>query len=322
MHACPKPMQHLLAKVHSHLNGLSVGPVSDDARIVLNTYEYDGPSRAFPLLPSLTTRALGTSTKADIPVSAAYLACNLASEILDDAFDSTCTNRPWTRWSQGRVAMAVLDLIWISQASLARLDVSQAAHQDILHAFAETGLLALEGQRQSLTPIRTLDEYWAQATKKSGAVFGLGVWAGARLLTDDPLLLSSCLKFGIRLGILSQITDDIADFVAGSEEVAVRGPELDTSLPVVAALTTKGSPTKDLAYLLGLPSEGRDATWASALRELVDTLGGMAQSLVLARTYQDECHQLLTKLATKPTPELHAFIDSHSTHFGIQSFGP
>ena len=312
-------MQHLLAKVHSYLNGLSVGPATGDARVVLDTYEYQGTSRAFPLLPSLTTRALGTSTTTDIPVSAAYLACNLASEILDDAFDSTCTNRPWARWSQGRVAMAVLDLIWISQASLARLDVDQAAHQDILHAFADTGLLALEGQRQSLTSIRTLDEYWAQATKKSGAVFGLGVWAGARLLTADPLLLSSCLKFGIRLGILSQIADDIADFVAGSEEVAVRGSELDASLPVVAALTTQGSPTKELAHLLGLPSERRDATWASALRELVYTQGGMARSLVLAKTYQDECHQLLARLAKKPAPELHAFIDSHSTRFDIQS---
>ena len=124
-----------------------------------------------------------------------------------------------------------------------------------------------------LQPKPTLEQYWQRALSKSGAFFGLGSWAGARLSTSEGGILQAYRDYGSHLGVLIQVMDDLDDIRLLREQLQPnQAGKVTRSLPVVYALEV--SPAELSARLqacLDSATQSQDA--AAELVNLLDQCG-------------------------------------------------
>lgn len=112
------------------------------------------------LLPALATCAVGGSTEEAVPLAAAWVLSNLASDLFDDLQDQDEKHHPWIQWPPDQVMMTGLGLLFAAQQSLASLNTTQETHRAILERWARTGLLA--AQQQAAERPHTTAAYFRQ----------------------------------------------------------------------------------------------------------------------------------------------------------------
>ncbi len=187
-------------------------------------------------LPGMCCQAAGGEAQWADPVAAAWLLFFAAAHLMDSVEDQDEPDPWWAAQGPGLALNAATGLYFSACLALQELnnlpipyEAQRAAAVQVLQPF----LLMSSGQYVDFnTPKPTLDEYWRIAGAKSGAFFSLACQAGARLATDQPQALQGFQQFGLNIGLLVQILDDLADYRALTEQKgAVDARGLLRSLP-------------------------------------------------------------------------------------------
>jgi geranylgeranyl diphosphate synthase type I len=261
-----------------------------DAEAVLVPVETTLISEATPTtaLPIWMHEAVGGDVEQAVPLAASFTLLHLAAQVLDD-FQDQDTDAVWTAWPLDRVLTSVLAMIFLSQSCLARVTVPDETRKALLDGFAQVGILAAVGQNAPARLAPSLTGYWQHAQAKSGLVYAVGAWSGARLATDDEYILAAARDFGMALGALIQVTDDCRDFHALAYASSPNSSELIASLPVIMALEQTNHPAHlRLTHLLNQRAGESDSHRIRAICELVCELDGPARALVAGKVYEQK----------------------------------
>ncbi|GAA2434043.1 family 2 encapsulin nanocompartment cargo protein polyprenyl transferase [Actinomadura vinacea] len=270
-----------------------------------------------PALVLLIAEASGGTAAAALPAAAAVELAHNFSLLHDDVMDGDLTRRHRaTVWSVFGEPAAIL----AGDALLARAfeliaDAPHAAAPRAGRVLAGAVLDLVEGQSADMAfELREnvdLDECLAMAADKTAALLAGACTIGAAHGTGPPGRIDHYHRFGERLGLAFQLVDDLLG-IWGDPAVTGKPVHSDLrsrkkSLPVVAALTSGGAASEELAALYRA-DHTLTAAEAGRAAELVEAAGGRAWAARRADEYLEEAltHLDLAEPAAPAAEELRA----------------
>ena len=186
-----------------------------DVWTLLKTEEqqYAGSVMAYSVvLPVFTCMAVGGKAETAVPVAAAWVLSELAARLFDDLQDQDKQHNIWNQWPLAKTLPVGLGLLFAAETCLTRLPILATAKIDILTQINEAGIYAARGQAKPMQD-DTLTTYFNHVISKAGLMVATYCYAGARLHTNSTEQLQTIYDFGLTLGTLMQLNDDIRDSV-------------------------------------------------------------------------------------------------------------
>jgi len=330
---------HLLAEIEEEMRSVlserdgHARPLYEMLGYHLGLDEPDGPrgKRMRPLLGLLAYQSLTGDYRGALPGAAAVELGHNFSLVHDDIEDADRERRHrptlWAIWGIPLAINAGDALFALSRLALYRLledGFSERRVLALMRVYDETCLALCEGQFLDISFERradiTVEEYLEMIGKKTAALVGASVQAGAILATDDPATVEAYRHFGYHLGLAFQMADDVKGSFWSSE--ASGKPEAGDirkrkkTLPLVWALEHAGE--ADVARLREIYADGQatDRPMSQAdVDEVLDILarsGAREQALTEARAYRDLALAGIEDLpiAEDRRAELHALVES------------
>jgi geranylgeranyl pyrophosphate synthase len=237
----------------------------------------------------------GSPDQADI-VAAAWVFLRQAARQLDDVQDSVGRKlSPTDSIDLNASVGLILSAIRLLQ-ELEAAGVSTHVANEIRREFVTVALQTADGQHLDLTSQTPDVEYCLEITRrKSGLAAGLACWSGARLGSDDVVSLSASREFGICLGMLQQITDDLVDLLDDSADDLTR--LTGSSLAVGYAFSVlPASEQETLRQLIG-----GDRHSAERARHIIIKCGAAVYLLAQTALYADRAREQLDRLDLSTT---------------------
>jgi len=293
-----RPLYEMLA-YHLGLDG-DAGPRGKRMRPLLGLLAYQSLTGDYrPALPGAAAVELGHNF-------------SLVHDDIEDA-DTERRHRPtlWAIWGVPLAINAGDALFALSRLALYRLlgDFSERRVLALMRVYDETCLALCEGQYLDISFERrsdvSVDAYLEMIGKKTAALVGASVQAGAILATDDADVIEAYRRFGYDLGMAFQMADDVKGTFWGSSESGK--PEAGDvrkrkkTLPVVWALENGSAEQRDRLtrlYADGIratdgrgPTPQADAPMSdeavSEVLEILEQSGAREHALAEARRYRD-----------------------------------
>jgi len=266
--------------------------------------EKDSKVSHWASLPGLCCQAAGGEAEWADDVTLAWLLFYAAADLMDSVQDQDEPDEWWREKGPGAALAAASGLYFsgsIALDQLNRKEETARAAPGVITDFYHTFLTMTSGQYQDLTAeAATLEDYWRQAGSKSGAFFQLACLAGARLASSDPAILRAYGDYGMHLGLLIQVMDDLDDIrelhnVLPTDLKA----KIKRSLPFVYALEMNPAPIQErLIACLHSADQGQ-----SAVDELVSLLDECNAALyVMAEIEQQRQSALAGLERASPLP--------------------
>ncbi len=257
------------------------------------------------VLPILSALASGGSKGQAIPLAAAWLLYNQASNLFDDLQDQD--NKPliWNEWEPARAIQVGLGLIAAAQLCLAKMQTDREASADILQAYGST--LAVAAREQASTPsVPELPAYFRHIVGKSGLIYATVAWSGVRLHTEEKQALEAMRQYGLALGMLLQLRDDCRDLYNGqlNSDLAVN----PYTLPVLYGLARQEHPHQArLAALLERPAT--PGVIADILG-ILDDLDAFSYCVAVMKAYEQKALEALHPFPAEKVAPLEAYVSS------------
>jgi geranylgeranyl diphosphate synthase, type I len=284
----------------------------------------EGPrgKRIRPLLGLLAYQSLTGDYRPALPGAAAVELGHNFSLVHDDIEDSDRERRHrptlWAIWGIPLAINAGDALFALSRLALYRLLADGFSERRVLalmRVYDETCLALCEGQFLDIsfegrTDI-SVDEYLEMIGRKTAALLGASVQAGAILATDDPGTIEAYRRFGYDLGLAFQMADDVKG-TFWSSEASGKSRAGDVrkrkkTLPFIWAVEHAAPADADrLRELYARPAGGRagsetlDDDEIASVLEILERSGAREHALAEARRYRD---MALADAAQLPIPE-------------------
>jgi geranylgeranyl diphosphate synthase type I len=337
-----------------------LGEIEDEMRAVLS--EHDGHTRPLyemlayhlgldepagprgkrirPLLGLLAYQSLTGEHAPALPGAAAVELGHNFSLVHDDIEDADRERRHrptlWAIWGIPLAINAGDALFALSRLALYRLmerGVSEHRVLALMRVYDETCLALCEGQFLDISFERRLDvrveEYLEMISRKTAALLGASVQAGAILATDDTATIEAFRAFGYELGMAFQMADDVkGTFWSSSDSgkpVAGDVRKRKKNLPLVWALEHAGAADVERLRRLYAPAmqatDGVLAPEAEGLMsdpevtevlEILERSGARRHAVAEARRYRDRAIAAARGLpiGAERTAELAALVES------------
>ncbi len=284
--------------------------------------------RIRPLLGVLAYQSLTGDYRAALPGAAALELGHNFSLVHDDIEDADAErhHRPtlWAVWGIPLAINAGDALFALSRLAIYRLMDGFSDHRvlELMKVYDETCLALCEGQYLDITFERradvTVEAYLEMIGKKTAALLGASVRAGAILATDDDTVAAAYNDFGYALGMAFQMADDVkGTFWASNESGKAEAGDVrkrKKTLPLVWALENASDAQRHRLteiYHDGVrATDGQtpapagmaqlsDAEVAEVL-EILELCGAREQTLAEARRFRDQALELLEALPCPP----------------------
>jgi geranylgeranyl diphosphate synthase type I len=221
-------------------------------------------------LPLLCCQAAGGDPCQAEPVAAAWALLYAAAHLLDSIQDGDPPEAWWETLGSGPASNVATGLIATCSLLLSS-DLEPCPSKDpLVQDFFQTVLQMSSAQHSDLTvPSPSLDDCWQMAEAKSGAFFGLACRAGARAAGIDEALVSHYSTYGVSLGLLVQIGDDLGDLAQVESGQSGHG---QLALPV-AYLRSVASPAAQQPLPRGLQGSSLGLSPDPVVIDLLGELG-------------------------------------------------
>jgi geranylgeranyl diphosphate synthase type I len=314
-------MRSVLEERHGHAT-----PLYEMLSYHLGLDDDSGPrgKRLRPLLGLLAYISLGGDYRPVLPGAAAVELGHNFSLVHDDIEDADTERRHrptlWAIWGIPLAINAGDALFALSRLALYRLiDNGLPEHRvlELMKSYDETCLALCEGQFLDITferaPHVTVDGYLEMIGKKTAALLGASVQAGAILATDDADTVEAYRRFGYNLGLAFQIADDVkGTFWSSADSGKSEAGDVrkrKKTLPLVWALEHAASVDADrLREIYAAPAgEGpapvREPMPPDEIEEVLQILercGAREHALREARRYRDQALADLEALPCDP----------------------
>jgi geranylgeranyl pyrophosphate synthase len=291
-------------------------------RQVLPFHATTGPGESnftdrWALLPGLSCQAAGGVFIDADPVTFAWLTFYIAAQLMDSVEDADEPHPWWEKIGASGALNTATGLFFCANLLLNRLhekNIHPEKVSQITNLFNQQLFVMCSGQHFDLTiQQKSLSDYWKIASQKSGGFFALACVTGASLGTLPTEKLDFYNSFGLHLGILIQIMDDLEDWhaVIHHHESQPIVDRISNTLPIIYA--NEVLPEKELETLNGLISGSReDERRLSDLIELVDDTGASVYILAEMQKQFELAEQALNSTVgeEEATGLLHYLLDS------------
>ena len=221
----------------------------------------------FPSLTSLCCQALGGDLVQATEVTLTWEILYLAAYLLDQVTDEGGPEHP--RNLLVILAAACIPAARVFLTTQPGLEIE--TRQLFLADFDRAILNACAGQLGDLSVAEpSLEQCWEISRKKTGEIYALAARSGARLATLDPAIIEMLNEFGLQLGRLVQIGDDINGLWSrnGNRSDLACGK---WTLPVAYAMAVLQPPERE-QLRERLSSAGQDQrAEADARREIIES---------------------------------------------------
>jgi geranylgeranyl pyrophosphate synthase len=236
------------------------------------------------LLPGLCCQAAGGEARFADPIGAAWLLFYAAAHVMDSLEDQDDPDPWWAELGAGSVINAATGLYFsacLALQALNALPLDSQTIQQVTRQVLLPFLVMCSGQHHDLLhPSPTLEQYWRIAEAKSGAFFAMACQTGARLATTQPEIINGFQQFGLHLGLLLQILDDLQDFNELSRGKLLANPRsLSRSLPAVYLREVSSDPVKERFDALLSEADANPAAVVE-LTQIIEQNGGVLYLLV------------------------------------------
>jgi geranylgeranyl diphosphate synthase type I len=277
--------------------------------------------RMRPLLGLLAYHSLTGDYRAALPGAAAVELGHNFSLVHDDIEDADIERRHrptlWAIWGVPLAINAGDALFALSRLALYRLleGFSERRVLALMRVYDETCLALCEGQYLDISFERrddvTVEAYLEMIGKKTAALVGASVQAGAILATDDPGVVEAYRRFGYDLGMAFQMADDVkGTFWASSESGKPEAGDVrkrKKTLPLVWALEHGSQADRErliAIYAHGASINGPmpaveaplDDEQVAEVLDILEHCGAREHTLVEARRYRDLALDQLERL--------------------------
>jgi geranylgeranyl diphosphate synthase type I len=296
--------------------------------------EVDGPrgKRMRPLLGLLAYQSITGNYKPALPGAAAVELGHNFSLVHDDIEDADRERRHrptlWAIWGIPLAINAGDALFALSRLALYRLLADGFSERRVLalmRVYDETCLALCEGQFLDISFERrtdiTVEEYLGMIGRKTAALVGASVQAGAILATDEADTIEAYRHFGYHLGLAFQMADDVKGSfwtaAASGKPEAGDIRKRKKTLPLVWAL--QHASDADRARLAEIYAIGQSETEApmpprdvDEVLAILDRSGAREEALAEARRYRDLAVADIDSLpiGDEPRAELRALVES------------
>ncbi len=287
---------------------LAAAAVSEHAsRLVAHA---SGPHPPWLALPILTCEAVAGESQggrgplqAALRVAAAWELGNLAAGALDAWQDGDTDDALWQRVGARPAVNLAVGLIALSFRVLSNLAEMELLPTTVMpnvrQKFEDTLLQMVAGQHADLGDDLSLDDYWAVIRAKTGSLFRLAAWSGARVAGADDPAAEQYGAFGEALGLLIQVWNDLygLEGAMGKQDTGHK-----RTLPILAALEMGD----------GERTERRQAEDPSSLRQ-----AGRLYALTQAGLLHQEAIDVLARCPT--AGRLSLFLDAYSVQHLVRA---
>ena len=308
----------LLADIESEMSGV-IDERGGHARPLYEMLAYhlgiDGKSgpqgkRMRPLLGLLAYQSLTGDYRPALPGAAAVELGHNFSLVHDDIEDADVERRHrptlWAIWGVPLAINAGDALFALSRLALYRLledGFSERRVLALMRVYDETCLALCEGQYLDITFERqaevSVEAYLEMIGKKTAALVGASVQAGAILATDDTDVVEAYRRFGYDLGMAFQMADDVKGSfwttADSGKPVAGDVRKRKKTLPVVWAMAHAAAADRERLAAVYRAPEGPHADGVapvadeevSEVLQILERSGAREHALTEARRYRD-----------------------------------
>lgn len=232
-----------LAQLEEELLAISQTPTMLITKIGTHLVKAGG-KRLRPALYFLAARSRGEEVENLQSLAIALEMIHMATLVHDDVIDEASTRRgiPTANVKWGN-QMSVLTGDYMFAKAFA-LVAEHRCQKEVLHSLSEVICSLSEGEiiqnSEAFDPKQTEEEYAERIAKKTANFIAASCELGAIVAKHSELNIEALKEYGYCLGMAFQITDDILDIVASSEQLGkpagndiVQGM---VTLPVIRAL--------------------------------------------------------------------------------------
>ena len=206
-----------------------------------------GGKRMRPILTLLIAKNLGQINMTTYYAAVGLELLHTASLVHDDVVDESGERRGQPSVNatfNNKVAVLVGDYI----LSTALYYVSKSDHVDIVRSLAQLGRILSNGELQQLNNISNFDFsediYYKIIKKKTASLFSSCAENGAMSVNATAADIELARNFGLAIGMIFQIRDDIFDYYDSAEIGKPTGNDMregKLTLPLIYALNTHPS---------------------------------------------------------------------------------
>lgn len=258
-----------------------------------------GPAK-WPALVLVTCGVLGGDPTAAVRAAAAVEFTVAAIDVVDDLVDNEW---PEELGDPARALNASLALSWLAWWCISDLEGHIGAERARrIRTIVSVGSLAsCVGQDRDLVledmADVSEDVAYEVTCRKSGSLVAMACQVGAAIATDDPAVLEILRGFGVHIGVIAQLLNDLVDVDPGA---TTRGNDLQRrkkTLPITYALRCAAEEVTTSIlhrYRSGaILSAGDEEQLVMTLRDL----GALHYTWIVAEIHRREALALLPELA-------------------------
>ncbi|MCO1603681.1 polyprenyl synthetase family protein [Desulfosporosinus nitroreducens] len=286
------------------ISGLSKGVVSIINSWLDSNFKING-RYGWAQLTLITCEGTGGTLETGLQGAVAMELYALAADILDDIQDQDNNDLPWRKVPPAQAINLATCILVLSYKALST--ISNRRHfEDVSNVLNQMGLQACDGQFQEFLNDGkekiSLEEYFEIIKKKSGGLTASACKIGAILGDAEQTLVNQLGKFGLTLGLMSQIKNDFHDFLnIETKSDLVKGRK---TLPFVYLLYVlneiKAEELKRLSSLASIGPDQFGPKERGQLRELVVNEGTIHYCSVIYEMYKQRAKDILDGI---PIPE-------------------
>jgi heptaprenyl diphosphate synthase len=277
--------------------------VSETSRHLIDA----GGKRFRPLLVLLGARFGDAQAPGILPAAVAVELTHLATLYHDDVMDEAAIRRGApsanARWGNS-VAILTGDFLF-ARAS----DISVELGLDAIRAQARTFERLVSGQiRETLGPDESedpVDHYLSVVADKTGSLIASAGRLGAQLAGADEVAIDVLARFGERIGVAFQLSDDLLDVMSESASSGkMPGTDLREGVATLPVLHVRRAAEPSDARLLELlDADLTDDTLHAEALQLLRAHPAMADARATVKAWADDARAVLEPLPPGPPRE-------------------
>ncbi|NBU52981.1 MAG: polyprenyl synthetase family protein [Alphaproteobacteria bacterium] len=225
-----KEIHQFLQSELSEMNNLILGCLSVEEELIQligNHISNSGGKRIRPVLTLLSTKLFDCGSDNAVKLGAAVEFIHMATLLHDDVVDGSKMRRflPTANVIWGNKASILVGDFLFSQSFKLIVATRLLPAMDVL---SKACAVVIEGEVSQLAKLEerrliTEEEYLKVINAKTAVLFGAACEVGAIIANQSPNYCNAMRNFGMKLGEIFQITDDLLDYFTQGE---VRGKNI------------------------------------------------------------------------------------------------
>jgi len=183
----------------------------------LNADNKNGELFKWAHLTLLSCDCVGGLDEVGLPGAIAMEFFALAADIFDDIQDQDNDNLPWRKLPNSNAINLATCLLMVGYEAISSIPDNKL-FREVSQILTRTGVISSDGQSQEFLYDRiekvSLEQYFEVVKRKSGSLTACACKIGATLGGASEGLVNQLAQFGTNLGIMSQIRNDLNDFLS------------------------------------------------------------------------------------------------------------